>query len=345
MKLASILPFGMAMLASTASLAEPRWTAPGLHENVALTEHANQAATAELFARLQSALQWRHLQDVLAAKRQSLPDYTVDLAAEHFSVYVPKDLAPAHGYGLIVFIPPWREAQVPSDWRAALDDSGLVFVTAAQSGNEADPILRRAALALHAVAAMRKALPIDANRIYLAGFSGGARVALHVALAYPDLFRGALIDGSSDPFGSKLVPLPRMELLRRAQERLRLVYVFGGRDEFNAHSARRSAASAREHCLFDVTTMDMPSRGHERADPATWKRALAALEAPPSAARTDELSECRAKLDRALQEDIAGVQKTLVDKPADATKALEALDARWSQLAEPVLSELWHKAE
>jgi len=344
MNFASILLFGMVMLASTTSRAAPEWIAPGLHENVTLTAYANEAATAELLVRLQSALQWRRVQDALAAKRQRLPDYTVDLAAERFSVYVPKCAAPPQGYGLVVFIPPWREAQVPSDWRATLDDLGLVFVTAARSGNEADPILRRAALALDASAAVRKALPIDANRIYLAGFSGGARVALHVALAYPDLFRSALIDGSSDPVGSKLVPLPRMELLRRAQERLRLVYVFGGHDEFNAHSARRSAASAREHCLFDVTTLEMPGRGHERADPAAWKRALAALDAPPRAARPDELSECRAKLDRARQDDITEARKMLSNKAADATKVLEALDERWSQLAEPALSELWRQA-
>ena len=49
-----------------------------------------------------------------------------------------------------------------------------------------------------------KRYAVDPQRVFVSGFSGGARVAMRLALAYPDLFRGALMDAGSDPIGDAI---------------------------------------------------------------------------------------------------------------------------------------------
>src|SRR5208282_4778992 len=52
---------------------------------------------------------------------------------------------------------------------------------------------------------------VNPDRVYVAGFSGGSRVAMRLALGYPDLFRGALLNAGSDPIGDALAPIhPRI---------------------------------------------------------------------------------------------------------------------------------------
>jgi pimeloyl-ACP methyl ester carboxylesterase len=62
------------------------------------------------------------------------------------------------------------------------------------------------------------------------GFSGGARVALRIALGYPDVFRGAILNAGSDPIGDSATPLPPRELFAGFQEEARLIYITGEKD-------------------------------------------------------------------------------------------------------------------
>ena len=62
-------------------------------------------------------------------------------------LYVPAHPPPA-GYGLLVFIPPWQEARLPAGWAPILDQAGIIFVSAAGSGNAEKPLARRIPLAL-----------------------------------------------------------------------------------------------------------------------------------------------------------------------------------------------------
>ena len=66
---------------------------------------------------------------------------------------------------------------------------------------------------------MRARYPIDPKRVYVGGLSGGSRAAEMTALAYPDVFRGALLNAGSDPIGGEAgIYLPPAELFRRFQE-------------------------------------------------------------------------------------------------------------------------------
>ena len=62
---------------------------------------------AVLISRLLTPRQRERQLSALAANAEALAAYPLDLGAQRFSVYLPKQ-QPAAGYGLLVFIPPWK---------------------------------------------------------------------------------------------------------------------------------------------------------------------------------------------------------------------------------------------
>ena len=275
-------------------LAHKGWAAPssptGLQQNVTFTDYSPLSRSAELARRLLTPLSFQRVQQNLTALREQ----PVDLAQEKFVVYVPEGAPPEKGYGILVFVPPWPQARLPDGWSSVLDRHRLIFVSAANSGNEAHVIDRRVPLALLAYENIRRRYPLDPTRIYVGGMSGGSRVALRIALAYPDVFRGALLNAGSDPIGDQQVPLPPADLFRRFQDSTRLVYLTGDLDEFNMHKDLISQQSMRSWCVFDLVSQVMPRRGHEIADSVALSRALTALD-KPSSVDPYKRAQCRKK--------------------------------------------------
>ena len=158
-----------------------------LAETVIFHSYSSYSTYGELARRLMSAAAATQLARQLAAAGASLSGQPIDLAAENFIVYMPAH-KPEEGYGLLVFVPPWQRARLPAGWDRALDEHGIIFVSADRSGNGESVMGRREPLALLATHNIMSRYPIDARRVYIGGFSGGSRVALRLALGYPDLF-------------------------------------------------------------------------------------------------------------------------------------------------------------
>jgi pimeloyl-ACP methyl ester carboxylesterase len=274
-------------------------------------------------------------QRALAAAGRALAEQQVDLAAERFSVYVPAGGPPPGGYGLLVFVAPWQEATRPRRWRPPLDRHGIIFVAAAGSGNGEAILDRRLPLALLAFENVRARYPIDPARTYVGGMSGGSRVAEAVALAYPDVFRGALLDAGSDPLGAEAGHyLPPADLFRRFQE-TRLVYVTGEHDQENLDADRISRSSMHEWCVLDVAVQRPRHLAHEPLDPASLDRALDALDRR-SPVDPEARARCDARIERDLQARLAEVRAALErGDRRDARARLDALDARFGGLAGP----------
>ena len=206
----------------------------------------------------------------------------------------------------------------------------MIFVSALRSGNDQTDIGRREPLALLAEANVAKAYRLDPARIYIGGFSGGARVAERVALAYPDVFRGAILDAGSDPIGSRDLPIPQPELFRRFQDATRLVYVTGQRDITRLSMASASVRSMHTWCQFNIDEI-RPDLDHDVADARTFARALEDLTAPVEPAGT-ELVSCRAAIDSALAGKLRDLDASRVGgKPDEAL--LKEVDARFGGLA------------
>lgn len=310
-----------------------------LHDVIAadLTPYADNA---ELLRRMASPL--TRLAEVrrLAASAATLARYPLEVTSERFLIYQPAAPPPPHGFALLVFVPPWQDARLPPGWAGMLERFGVVFITAARSGNDESPMGRRAPLALLAAAEARRRFPIDPEHVYLGGFSGGSRVALRIALAYPDVFRGVILDAGSDPIGTPQVPLPPQDLFALFQSRTRLVYITGERDADRLADDNQSIRSLHKWCVANVEEAVQPRVQHEIALPGALSQALAGL-AGQRPTEPGKLASCRAALAADLAARLREVEE-LLDRGAtrEAAARLKHIDERFGGLAAPRSVEL-----
>jgi pimeloyl-ACP methyl ester carboxylesterase len=314
----------------------------GFMRDVTFADASAAASSAELARRLLTPLAYRRVAPHLGDAR-AMP---LDVAKERFAIYVPEGAPPPNGYALLVFVPPWSEAALPHDWPRILDKHGMIFVSAANSGNDADTLDRRIPLALLGYENIRRRYAVDANRVYVGGLSGGSRVALRVALAHPDLFRGALLNAGSDPVGSSNgLTIPPADLFRRFQDSTRLVFLTGERDEVNVHNDLVAAKSLREWCALDQALLTMPRRGHEIADAAGLERAVRELEGP-SRKDVADVAGCRDMIEQKLAADVAAAEAAAVHGERErAVDAMNAIDARYGGLSADALVGIERKLE
>jgi Esterase PHB depolymerase len=318
--------------------------ATGLQRDVVFTEYSPLSRSMELARRLLSPLNAMRVSQELGRSGQLAREQSIDLTHEKFAVYVPAQ-APPHGYALLVFVPPWQEATVPLRWASALDRHAMIFVSAANSGNTADVLDRREPLALLAAYNIMRRYRIDPDRIYIGGFSGGSRVAMRIALGYPDLFHGALLDAGSDPIGDAQIPLPPAELFRQFQDSTHLVYATGQHDDDNLDKDVHSRDSMQAWCVFHLDTVAMPWAGHDLANPATLNRALDAL-LEPVKSDPDKLAACRSRIDSEWTAQLRQAEDLLVAGKRDESRTLlEKINARYGGLAAPRSVELAEKID
>lgn len=307
---------------------------------VSFTETTAVGTNGELLRRLFSPFAAADL----AAKNDAaaLDGFPVDPRHEKFGLYVPAE-KPTRGYGLLVWVSPLDGAGMPPDWPATLEERGVIFVTAARSGNDASPLGRRIPLALTAAANVVRSYPVDPGRMWIAGFSGGSRVAERMALAYPDVFSGAILDGSSDAIGTEDVPLPARERFERLLDRMTIVFSGGADDVSNVEDAKRVASGLRRHCFDRLAIEVRHGEGHEIMNGRSLAKAIGFLdrarEAPSPANR-----QCRAALYSKIDAELALAEGMIQQKGRGARDALRSIDRRYGGLAAPRSLELRTRA-
>jgi pimeloyl-ACP methyl ester carboxylesterase len=323
-----------AVLVATPAIADTDAEFTGLHSDVVFSDYSSLSRSAELQHRLLSPLNADQVSRRLAHSAVVLRDQPIDLVQERFTVYVPPH-SQAQGFGLLVFVPPWENAMLPRGWAGILDRRGVIFVSAANSGNSANVLDRREPLALLAAHNILQRFRVDPQRIYIGGFSGGSRIALRLALGFPDVFRGALLNAGSDPIGDAETPLPPAELFSRFQEMTRIVYISGQNDGVNVDKDAASTRSMLGWCVFDWYAERSPWVEHEVAGSTALDRALVMLDkhAKPNLAR---LSSCRSHINQELAKDIGQANDLLAAGNVDGTRRLlNKIDARYGGLAAP----------
>jgi hypothetical protein len=337
-----VLMLAIAMTSAAAPAAALQ-TDTGLQRSVIFTDYSAWSRSTEIVRRMMSPLDAARVLEESVRAGKGLREQAIELTNERFALYVPPH-APPQGYAALVFVPPWEVAAVPPRWISALDRHGMILVSAAKSGNAANVLDRREPLALLALQNVMSRYPIDAQRIYIGGFSGGSRVALRLALAYPDVFHGALLNAGSDPIGDAQAPLPSEERFRQFQESTRLVFATGEHDDLPVSEDIGTRQSLRNWCVFGVTTMTAEVRGHELLDETTFERSLDALMKPVEA-DAGKLAECRAHIDQELNSRLRQVEDLLGSGKLDeARRLLDKIDVHYGGLAAPrsmALAERW----
>jgi dienelactone hydrolase len=328
--------FAALVLFASISNAAP---AENTSQTVTFTEYTPLSKNLEMARRLLSPLTAARIPEQLADRGRALADQAIDLTDEKFRIYVPRT-APAAGYGVLVFIPPWDDDHIPPGWTDILESKGVIFVSAGKTGNAATSLGRRDPLALLAAYNVMRRYKVDAHRVYISGFSGGSRVALRLAAGYPDLFAGALLDAGADPLGEPDFPLPPRDLFDRFRTASKVEYFVGTLDEFHQRQHDASVASLRRWCVVNFAARSKMGLGHDIAPPSALATALNDLDEPrrtPAAKGADCWSRVTAAVDEELSRAEAAVARS--DFKA-ANTILEDIDKRFGGLSSPRIIEL-----
>jgi hypothetical protein len=294
------------------------------------------ADPAVLLPRLWSPLQAAMIGDRPAQGGDSVGHHDIDLRAEAFDIYVPPH-HPEGGFGVLVFLPPSPSWPVPADWREALDRAGLIYVAPRAAGNNQSVVGRRIPLMLHALTLVETRYPVNPQQRFVSGFSGGGRVAMRVAVAFPDLFSGALLFAGSDEIGTHGVVLPERQLVDRLVEQSRFVFVTGAKDVPNRRHDARSLRSLEAICATNLTRISVPGLEHALPPGATLQAGLAALMRAPTPPHT----ACLRQRDAAITAELDAIEEQLdAGQTIAAAERLRSLDARAGGLAAPRSVEL-----
>jgi hypothetical protein len=337
-RICSLFP-AVALVAGLSQAADP---ITGVQEKVVFAEYSPLSSSEEIARRNFSPLTIAELRKTAEASGKHMREQPLDLGQESFSLYVPAS-APPNGYSLLVVISPLDSPLIPPSWHWVLDRRGIIVVSAAKSGNSQPIWDRRMPLALTGAFNVMQRYPIDSRRIFIAGWSGGSRVAMRIALDYPDLFHGALLNAGSDPIATPLSILPAAKLFEQFQNESKMIFVTGDMDSVNLGADIASRQSLNSWCMFGTATQTMFHTGHEAPSAPDLDKALEYLETP-STPNSSKLASCRSRIAAELAAKLRGVHERLEHgKKQDALKELKSIDLRYGGLAAPDSVELFER--
>jgi predicted esterase len=182
-----------------------------------------------------------------------------------WEVYVPENSS-TEKPGVFVYVSPRKTGQIDSRWRTVMDHQNLIYISANDSGNRI-LVTRRMVLATTAIKALAQGYSFSVDRIYVAGFSGGGRVASFLASQYPAVFTGAIYICGVDFWKKDQTPNVERVLQNR------FVFLTGTKD-FNRKETssiyRRYLKAGAQHSKLMV----IPGMAHAHPDAPELTEAL-----------------------------------------------------------------------
>lgn len=213
----------------------------------------------------------------------SLEGWDYDLSTETFSLYVPPEYdRGGESYGVVVWVSAREDGAIPEDLKRIFDQRKLIWIGANGAGNERH-IFPRAGLALDAAYDIERAYHVDRDRIFVAGLSGGGRMAAMLAVDWSDVFAGGFpIIGvttyQSIPLESNpdltvtRYPTPDQRFLERA--RSHPFVIMTGSGDFNREECQLTAAAHQRDGFEDLHLIDIDGMEHEMPSPTNFALGL-----------------------------------------------------------------------
>jgi len=218
--------------------------------------------------------------------------YSLDPSTEKFFVHVPTSYSRQSRFGLVVFVDAAdRVDAVPAGWATVLDARNLLFIAPENAGND-QYAERRLGLGVLSALEMIKHYQIDPDRVYVSGFSGGARMAGLLGFLQPDVFRGTIqncgadfykhvaqvyattqLDTAGNPYG--FFPATPGEI--QAAQRVSFVLITGS-DDYRRGNILDVYYGGFAKSGLRVKLFDIPGMSHDTADTNTLGAALDFLE-------------------------------------------------------------------
>jgi len=178
------------------------------------------------------------------------PDETIS-----WEVYVPETYRANEPAGVIVFISPSDSGSIRRGWSGVIDERNLIWIGANQSGNRVF-VPRRVLLSVLALAAIQQEYVLDEERVYVAGFSGGGKVASMVSTEYANTFKGGVFMCGVEFWD---VEQPRLIESIRGNR-----YVFlSGEHDHALESTKRSYRAYRNAGVQNIKLLNVRNMGHE----------------------------------------------------------------------------------
>ena len=101
-----------------------------------------------------------------------------DSTKQQYELFVPAGLNPRKAAPLVLFISASDKPAGWKQWQTVCQQAGVVFASPYGAGNNCD-LPRRVRIVLDVLDDIARRRAIDPDRVYLAGFSGGARGVRH----------------------------------------------------------------------------------------------------------------------------------------------------------------------
>jgi len=202
----------------------------------------------------------------------------LDLSKEKFQIIVPAAYSHSGRWGVFVWISPGDAPAIPAEWEHVLAARRLLFVGALKAGNPRN-IFDRIRLAVVANTEMRERFNVEPRRVYVSGFSGGARTASMMGVAFADMFTGALpfmgvnfytdiaLGDGKTVYAPDFIPDEQVVAIARKSCRYALVT---GENDFNRAGTKAVFEQGyRKQGFANVRYLEAPGIGHAMP-PASW---------------------------------------------------------------------------
>jgi hypothetical protein len=213
--------------------------------------------------------------------------YNYDLTKENFEVFVPTNYSSREAFGLFAFIDSQNEMSIPKEWMSLMERNKLICLIPQRIGNDQPPA-RRLGLTLVGILKMTEQYRIDSKRIFVSGYSGGARCSVHLAFLHSDLITGNISICGADFYE----PVPqvkatdvqgygpwpvRADRAAGAKAKARFVFITGDKD-FRHGNILDIYAGGFVRNNFQARLIDVPGMGHQLCKPEALQDAVSFLD-------------------------------------------------------------------
>ena len=222
----------------------------------------------------------------LAAEAAAKIDY--NLPDESFEVYIPADYTGEKPYGLFVFVSPSPSGRPIEKYLKSMDEHHLIWIGPNKCGN--DRINRpRMGLPIDAALSMKARYNIDPDRVYVAGASGGGRIASMLGVGYADIFKGGFYiigcnfyrqEPSVEQKGAafpKSYSVPPAKIFQQARKQSKHVFLTGDTDGNREQTETYYNAFKRDG-FEHITYLQVPGMGHQAPNEEWFEKGMAALD-------------------------------------------------------------------
>ncbi len=258
-----------------------------------------------------SAIPTQHDRYGLSMSKEQL----YETSKERFLMNVPDSYDASPGWGVMVWSNAGRSGGGPKDFIDAAAKKKLLWISADNAGNDR-AVGVRIGLALDAVHNLRQRYALDDKRTFVAGISGGGKVAEMAAIAYSDVFDGAIACAGANWYKDIPVPgkantawpatfrRPPWPIFLGARDDIAFVFITGDKDPNQQPVHAIVDSGFKPEKFRHVTLWDVPAMGHQ-APPVEWfERAIDTLDDAakqrtkkplPSTRRTKSATTTRAR--------------------------------------------------